>query len=50
MFGEDLPDRFWDLQEDDLRKCVAGRCSSGVSPVDSPADHQKASSMNPLSP
>eukprot|EP00435_Cladocopium_sp_Y103_P011116 s2098_g2.t2 len=21
MFGEDLPDRFWDLQDEDLRKC-----------------------------
>jgi len=21
MFGEDLPDRFWDLQEEDLQKC-----------------------------
>ena len=22
MFGEDLPDRFWDLQEEDLQKCA----------------------------
>ena len=36
MFGEDLPDRFWDLQEDDLRKCVAGRCAWEPFKMESP--------------